>query len=250
MLPGNQFGIIRRDGVVFVKTRLLLSLAALALIAAFLALGRWQLQRGAEKQQMLDAVATVLRDKSPRPLASVAAAAQGYDWVVGRGRFLPRPVLLLDNQRRGDAVGVRVFGLFRPEAGAALLVDLGWLPLPGDRRLPEPRLPAGEQALAGLLAPPPAPGIALGPAYVVAGPDRWLLTRIDIEALAAGLRLPLAPRVLRLDPALPLGYARDLDVLPNTLPPERHRGYAVQWFGLALATLIIALYLGFRRRPA
>ena len=54
----------------------------------------------------------------------------------------------------------------------------------------------------------------------------WLLTRVDIAALAAGLRLPLAPRVLRLDPALPLGYARDLDVLPNTLPPERHRGYA------------------------
>jgi cytochrome oxidase assembly protein ShyY1 len=78
---------------------------------------------------------------------------------------------------------------------------------------------------------------------------RWLLTRIDIAARADGLGVPLAPRVLRLDPALPLGYARDLDVLPNTLPPERHRGYAVQWFGLALATLILALFLGFRRRP-
>lgn len=79
---------------------------------------------------------------------------------------------------------------------------------------------------------------------------RWLLTRIDIAALAEGLHIQLAPRVLRLDPALPLGYTRDLDVLPNTLPPERHRGYALQWFGLALATLILALFLGFRRRPA
>jgi cytochrome oxidase assembly protein ShyY1 len=53
---------------------------------------------------------------------------------------------------------------------------------------------------------------------------------------------------LRLDPALPLGYQRDLDVLPNTLPPERHRGYAVQWFGLAVASLVTALVLTLRRK--
>jgi cytochrome oxidase assembly protein ShyY1 len=53
--------------------------------------------------------------------------------------------------------------------------------------------------------------------------------------------------VLKLDPAIPLGYARDLDVLPNTLPPERHLGYAVQWFGLALAVLATALVLTFRK---
>ncbi|WP_345775980.1 SURF1 family cytochrome oxidase biogenesis protein, partial [Pseudoxanthomonas taiwanensis] len=58
----------------------------------------------------------------------------------------------------------------------------------------------------------------------------------------------LAPRVLRLDPELPLGYARDLELLPNTLPPQRHLGYAVQWFALAAAALAIALVLTLRRR--
>ena len=58
----------------------------------------------------------------------------------------------------------------------------------------------------------------------------------------------LAPRVLRLDPDLPIGYARDLDLLPNTLPPERHLGYAVQWFALALAMLVIAALLTWRLR--
>ena len=42
--------------------------------------------------------------------------------------------------------------------------------------------------------------------------------------------------------------ARDLDVLPNTLPPERHLGYAVQWFALALAVLATALILTTRRQ--
>ena len=100
----------------------------------------------------------------------------------------------------------------------------------------------------GLLAPPPAPGMPMGADRVVLDARRMLLTRVDLDALAPALRLPLAPRVLRLDPALPFGFARDLDVLPNTLTPDRHRGYAVQWFGLALATLLTTLFLAFRRR--
>ena len=61
------------------------------------------------------------------------------------------------------------------------------------------------------------------------------------------LSVPLAPRVLRLDPALPLGYDRDLELLANTLPPEKHRGYALQWFALELAVFVTALILTFRR---
>lgn len=239
------------------KTRVALWLLALVLVAVFVSLGRWQLGRAGEKQRMLEAVAATLRDKQAQPLASAAdLESDAYSWAAGSGRFRQSPVLLLDNQRRGDQVGVRVLGVLQTELGSAVLIDLGWLPLAGDRRLPQVGLPRGRQQLVGLLTPPPSSGIALGPAYAVAEADpapgantqRWLLTRVDIAALSEALQVRLAPRILRLDPALPIGYARDLDVLPNTLPPERHRGYAVQWFGLGLATLILSLLLGFRRR--
>ena len=76
-----------------------------------------------------------------------------------------------------------------------------------------------------------------------------LVVTLDPQALAPALGVAaLAPRVLRLDPDLPIGYARDLDLLPNTLPPERHLGYAVQWFALALAMLVIAALLTWRLR--
>jgi cytochrome oxidase assembly protein ShyY1 len=224
---------------------------ALALAAGFAGLGRWQWQRGLQKQAWVDAQAAALAERSAKPLAVLSRADDAtLAWAEGRGRFAEAPALLLDNQRRGDAVGVREYRVFVPDGGRALLVDLGWQPLPPDRTLPSaPPLP-GDHTLRGLLAPPPSAGFALGPDHTDAGDRRWLLTRIDRAALAAALRIELAPRVLRLDPALPLGHARDLEPLANTLPPERHRGYAVQWFALSAATLVVALVLSFRRRRA
>jgi surfeit locus 1 family protein len=237
------------------RRHVLLWAFAIALIWCFCALGSWQLRRGAEKQAMLDAAGAVLRDRRALPLAQAQGRnLRGYDWVATHGRLLPSPVLLLDNQRRGEAVGVRVFGVLRPREGHLQLVDLGWLPVPGNRQMPEPKLPQGELALRGLMAAPPGAGLALGPAATPLAPQgaqsRWLATRIDADWLAANLKLPgLDARVLRLDPALPVGYARDLELLPNTLPPERHRGYALQWFGLAFATLCASLFASLRPPP-
>jgi cytochrome oxidase assembly protein ShyY1 len=221
-------------------------LLGLLLASGFAALGRWQLHRAVEKEQMLESVARAMERREARPLGA-AAQPFGYDWAAGHGRFLASPVMLLDNQRRGDVVGVHVYLPFQPDVGPLMLVDLGWLALPPDRKLPDVAAPVGEQTVSGLLAPPPSPGLALGPAYTELGRN-WLLTRLDIGALSASSRLRLAPRVLRLDPALPLGYPRDLDLLTNTLPPERHRGYALQWFGLALAVVVTTFLMYFRRR--
>ena len=220
---------------------------ALVLVAVFASLGAWQLRRGVEKQAMLDAAARITELRVARPL-SAAAEPGGYDWAEGAGSFDPRGPLWLDNQQRAGRVGVRAYRIFHPDQGAPLLVDLGWLPLGGDRVMPAVELPPGRLQLRGLLAPPPSTGIALGSGLARSG-DGWLLTRIDLAAITAATDLPepLAPRVLRLDPALPLGHDRDLELLANTLPPAKHRGYALQWFGLALAVLVTALILTFRR---
>jgi surfeit locus 1 family protein len=223
---------------------------ALFALGAFASLGAWQLSRMHQKQAMLDATRQVLAERRalPLPAARDAARARGYDWAEGTGAFAPAPAILLDNQSRGDRPGVRVYRLFRDTAGTALLVELGWLPVAGDRRMPAVAPIAGEQRIRGLLLPPPSPGLVARVA--VAQPDGTILaTSLDADSLPGLLGLPqaLPPRVLRLDPALRLGYARDLDVLPNTLPPQRHLGYAVQWFALAAAVLATALLLTFRK---
>ena len=237
---------------------------ALVAIALFARAGLWQLERRHEKQAMLAQSRSVLERRVPRPLSAAAEPGQrrAYAWSAGDGRFADLPPILLDNQSRAERAGVRALRVFEPAQGTPLLVELGWLPLPGDRTMPAVPRPAGVSRVAGLLAPPPSAGLAKGtPVPLCHGiacadgqpADALLVIALDMRLLAQELGLrQLAPRILKLDPAQPLGavpaYARDLDILPNTLPPERHLGYAVQWFGLAIAVLVTALVLTFRKR--
>jgi cytochrome oxidase assembly protein ShyY1 len=225
-------------------------LLAIVVIALFCRAGVWQLDRAKQKQAMLAESEKVLAERKPLPLSAAGDPARrtAYDWTAGEGRFASAPAVLLDNQSRADRAGIRVYRVFLPDAAPPLLVELGWLPLPGDRKLPAIDNPAGPMRVAGLLAPPPSPGIA-GSQATSQADGNLLAIGLDRTELADALKMPtLASRVLKLDPALKLGYARDLDILPNTLPPERHLGYAVQWFGLALAVLITALVLTLRKR--
>lgn len=234
------------------KRRVALTLLGLCLVLLFAALGRWQLGREQIKREQLATAAEAMAGE-PQSLAALAGLADAAPAkVAGEGEFLGTPRLWLDNQRRGPQVGVRLYCAFQPGSGPALLVDLGWLPLRADRVLPDADCPRGGHAVAGLLVPPPATGLRLGDGLVAQDDGRaWLATRIEPAEVtqAWALPAPLAPRVLRLDPALPLGHERDLELLANTLPPEKHRGYAIQWFGLAIAMLAIVLILNLRRKP-
>ena len=228
----------------------MLALVTAALFAGF---GYWQLGRMHEKRTMLDAVQQVLSQRRAQPLtiADDAARRQQYDWVAGDGVFIAAPAVLLDNQQRDGRSGVRAYRLFQPaRGGMPVLVELGWLPLPGDRRMPDVAQPSGVWRLEGLLLPPPSAGIA-SPRLQAQPNGDLLAVSLDLPTLRSALQVPaIAPRILRPDPAAKIGYARDLDILPNTLPPERHLGYAVQWFALALAVLVTALVLTFRKRSS
>ncbi|MCE4372720.1 SURF1 family protein [Xanthomonas hortorum] len=221
---------------------------ALLVSAGFAALGYWQLQRMHSKQALLERAAHVR--EMPLTLVQALATPHALAWASGDVRFLPQQVLL-DNQLHAGRAGVRVYQLAAPQGSAGtLLIDLGWLPLPANRQLPTITPLHGTQAVRGLLSAPPSAGLALGPALAAAGtPQTWLATRLDTTALRSALgRRDISSQVLRLDPALPVGYARDLEMLPNTLPPARHLGYAVQWFGLAAAVLVTATLLTWRAR--
>ncbi len=229
---------------------LLLWTIALVVMTLFARFGFWQLERADQKREMLAKVSVALSSRVPQPLSVIADRGRSadYDWVEVEGHFINTPAVLLDNQQQRGRVGVRAYRVFMLKNGLPVLVDIGWTPLPHDRVLPTVKRDTTRTKLVGLMLMPPGHGLEMGVPAIQ--PDGTLLaTAIDLPLLGAMLRLPaLAPRVLRPQPDATLGYARDFDILPNTLPPERHLGYAVQWFGLAVTVLITALLLTFRRK--
>ena len=225
-------------------------LLALLVAAGFARLGFWQASRADEKREQIVQVDAILQDE--RSVNLLAQTGQPFTWVQGQGRFLPSPVILLDNQQRNGKVGVQTYGVLVPDEAPdqRLLVDLGWLPMDGQRNWPAVSVPQGTVAVSGLRTNPPAVGIKLGDAAqsMQRKGNQWLVVYIDTQELSQALGAPVSSQVLRLDPKLPMGSERDLALHINSLPPERHMGYAVQWWGLALTVLIVALVLSWRFR--
>jgi len=229
-------------------SKLIWFLLAVAVSAAFAGLGNWQWQRALLKEGLEDRLATASSD-APVALSTAltSGAAIRYTKVTVDG-VLQAPSVFLDNQIRDGRVGVLVVNRLRIEAAEAdLLVIRGWVPLSdGIRGLPEVDLPGAELTLNGFVDQPPAAGLSLGvPPGSSDEVDPLLVTRIDLDWLEQRWQTPLLPWVLYLAPAAPAGYLRDWQ--PKYLPPQRHRGYAVQWWGLAAATLVIYAVLSWRQ---
>ncbi len=216
-------------------------LAALALIALFCRLGVWQLQRAAEK----DGIEAEFQAMQAAPLLRLERYTEqtAFQPVVIDGRWLPNRTLLLDNQVRDKQAGVHVFNALKPDGGGpVVLVNRGWQPLPDRQRLPEVEPENRPVTLAGRLHRPPSTGIVLGE-QVLTNASRQLITRIDRAQLSDWFGEPVADQVL-----LATGPAAfTSDWKPNFMPASRHRGYAFQWFALALTVFLVTAILQLRR---
>ncbi|MDW8479089.1 MAG: SURF1 family cytochrome oxidase biogenesis protein [Xanthomonadales bacterium] len=125
-------------------------------------------------------------------------------------------------------------------------MSAGWRARPARPCRLLPPFPEIVTVISGLLVAPPGVGLKLeNPAWREgAAPPR--LVHLDLPALEGQLGIALAPAVLLLDPEHPFGLERRWRALPNTLPPERHRGYALQWFGLAATVAVVTAVLARR----
>jgi surfeit locus 1 family protein len=102
--------------------------------------------------------------------------------------------------------------------------------------------------VSGRLDTLPEPGVRVGTAGVP-GDRGWprvlnFPRQQDVEQ-ALGERVE--SRIVLLDPAAPDGFERAWRPAMR-FGPERHLGYAIQWFALALAVLVAFVALSLRRR--
>lgn len=223
-----------------------------ALLVLFLFLGNWQLQRADEKRAVLagfEAAASARHqrlDLSVEPLESLR-----FRPVMLSGHYLPEQQFLLDNQVRQGQVGYRVITpLLDRDSGRTVLIERGWIPR-GPERETLPDVTAGLAGdvvtIRGHVYLPFGEGYRLGAMDEAPGVWPRVIQYLDFAAIGERLQQDVPPLTVRLDPEEPLGYEREWrPVLP--MGPERHLAYAVQWFGLALALVVIAMVMAYRRR--
>ncbi len=212
-------------------------------VIAFVALGVWQLDRAAQKRRLFAAFATAA-DAPVLDLAQAQAAtrdAQHYPHMQVTGHYLRDRGYWLDEQADHGRIGVHAIGVFAIDARPdLLLVDRGWVAwnhMPGTQPA-APELQTGQIALRGLYAPFPTGGLRLG-GNALPTQKTWpkLTLYLDAGPIAADLGRPLLPRMLLLDAAPASGFVREWK--PEVMTPERHQGYAVQWFAFAVVALVI-----------
>lgn len=225
-------------------------LVTAVVIAAFVSLGWWQVGRGREKQAMIESFARGTQTSVELRDDVTVDELPRYQHVRAEGRYDPSRQILLDNMpSQAGKPGYRVLTPFvREGSGKLLLVDRGWVPLGASREaLPAVTVTDEFRAVSGRLDQLPVPGVRVGEAGTP-GDERWprvlnFPRTADVEQV---LGRPVESRIVLLDPAAPDGFER---VWRPALGfgPERHLGYAIQWFALALAVLVIFLALSLRR---
>lgn len=211
-------------------------------------LGTWQLQRAQVKEQML----AERRAASKAEAVDLSRAAKPQrlygERVVASGRYLGTRQLLLDNQVWEGRAGYRVWTPLKLPDGRLVLVDRGWIPMGSDRaHPPRPKSPTGQRQVHGLLRNWPEPGMRLEDADACAERD-WprVLNYPRYTQVACQYRASVVDGLLLLEEDADGGFPRDWGDVG--LPPTRHIGYAVQWFALAAAVLVIFVVVNVRRR--
>ena len=217
-------------------------------ILVLLGLGTWQVERLfwkegliAQRQGAVSAPPAVLPD------GLAAASGLEYHHVSATGTFLSDRELYLGATDDDGRLGYHVIEPLRLASGVVLLVDRGFVPenlkLPASREAGEPQ---GEVTITGLLrlAPPEKPHWFLPDN----SPARNYWFWVDIPAMSAATGL---------DRVLPFYVDADATPNPGGWPkggvtplqlPNDHLQYAITWFSLAVALIVI--YFLYCRRNA
>ena len=228
-----------------------------------LTLGVWQLHRADQKREML-AEHEQRRQADPVALATLQPEDDHqYRRVEVSGQPDGERYFLLDNRTRNGRSGYEVLWPVKTAAGNWVLVNRGWIAGGLDRReLPEIPIFAASgndgHLLEGYLYRSKGKALVLGQEEKVNG---WpqVIQQVDMALLENRFGMALFPYVLRQEASEQAMWQETRQVVQERTPqkvssnelktgwiivnilPAKHTAYAVQWFAMALALLILTL---------
>jgi surfeit locus 1 family protein len=216
------------------RLRLLLwpGMMAAAMLAVLLGLGTWQVQRLHWKRALLaqiahaEAAPAAPMPRDPEPFTKVQ--------VTGRlrGDLSASYGAEVRDTAAGPQLGTALIVPLELEDGDDVLVERGWIP---EQRARAIALPNGDVTVEGYVRPGDTPGLF----SARDNPATRQFYTLDPAAMGAALGLPrVAPFILvAMGPTPPERYPDPAKHLPQ--PPNNHLSYAITWYGLAVALVVI-----------
>ena len=210
----------------------------------FILLGFWQLDRADQKETLIKEYAGVARQLNSSDEALGLLGSLSLLPVKFRIDAVDTRYYLLDNRISNGRPGYEVLLPARLGAGW-LLVNLGWTAAGNDRRI-LPQLELNQEypdVLEGVLSKPEN---LLQLSDVREAFSSWpkRIQQVNTDVIGEDLNLRLSPLYIKLQTAVSSAITPHQPTIAS-MPPERHVGYAVQWFALAFALLC---WLWFSRR--
>lgn len=227
--------------------------AYLCLMPILLMLGFWQLDRAESKQLLLNLKAQqqtteafLLTDDSPDDPETFL-----YKPVKATGHYDNAHQFLLDNQVHQGKAGYFVLTPLRlNNSKKAVLINRGWVPVGASRAtLPEVTVIQDEITILGHINRFPRVGLKLTDSEATIHNWPAVVQVIDSEFLSRQLTYPAFNFQIELKPTQAHGFLRDWHK-PAAMTPEKHLGYAVQWFLLALTLTVLFIKFGTEKNNA
>ena len=220
-----------------------LTLFTLVCLTVFVRLGFWQLDRADYKIALEADYASqaALAPASATELLEETHVLSGRK-VQLRGTFLPE-TFLLDNQVVDGQFGNDVIQVFEAKDHQLLfLVNRGWVK--GDpSRLQATQIPerSAQGIIEGEVYIAPGTPFTLGnPPAEIMFPQTIQSVDIDFMVAAVDRSLPFYPHLIRLSSDDRAAYKTHWALV--NVSPEKHKGYAVQWFAMAAALGFLYLH--------
>jgi surfeit locus 1 family protein len=234
-----------RFGVFVFRPGLWPTLAGLFFFGLTLWLGNWQLSRAEYKQSLQARYDRMQQDGVVRiGAATVAKEDLLYRTVEVRGAFVPGQDIFVDNRVYKTRAGYHVFSPFQIEGTAQhVLVNRGWVEVVNGSReaLPEVKRVDGVLILRGIAVDTQSRYLELKGAE----PQGKLWQNLDYGRYQQHFGKSLQNVLIEQTSDTGDGLVRDWP-RPDT-GVGTHISYAIQWFGLAAAIVVLWLVLNVKR---
>ncbi len=177
------------------------------------------------------------------PGAKIRAEDVEFRSIHVRGEWVADRTIFIDNKIQNGVVGYQVVTPLRIMPGnLQVLVNRGWVAAPPLRsELPGVATPGGVMDINGIARAPTSRFLELS-TQSSEGEQGRVWQNLTIERFETWSGLALQPVVIYQQNPSDDGLQR-VSVAPEAagLNADRHRGYALTWFGLAIVTFILAI---------